>query len=82
VQSSYSSTGTVTLAAPAPAGGTLVYLWTNGSPAFVPVSVTVAAGSTGASFPVTTNYVTAPTQGTITAYLNGQSVTTTIEVTP
>jgi hypothetical protein len=31
---------------------------------------------------VTTNYVATPTQGTITAFYNGQSVTTTITVTP
>jgi YVTN family beta-propeller protein len=82
VQGSGPATGTVTLTTPAPSGGTVVYLWTGGSPAFVPVSVTVAAGYTTVTFPVTTNYVATPTQGTITAFYNGQSVTTTITVTP
>ncbi|HVV44525.1 MAG TPA: YncE family protein, partial [Bryobacteraceae bacterium] len=82
VQGSGPATGTVTLTTPAPSGGTVVYLWTGGSPAFVPVSVTVAAGYTTATFPVTTNYVATPTQGTITAFYNGQNVTTTITVTP
>lgn len=82
VQGSGPATGTVTLTTPAPLGGTPLYLWTNGSPAFVPVSVTVPAGSTTATFPVTTNYTATSIADTITAFLNGQSVTTTLTVTP
>jgi YVTN family beta-propeller protein len=74
------ATGTVTLNAPALTSPPTVYLWTNGSPAFVVPQVNVQ-GSTTATFPVWTNCVGTPAQGTITAYLNGQSVTTTIEVT-
>ncbi len=84
VPGSVSATGTVTLSKPVPAtgAGILVWLWTNGSPAFVPEAVTVPPGANSVTFPVTTNYVTTSTQGTITAYLNGQSVTATITVTP
>jgi YVTN family beta-propeller protein len=82
VGSGYTAIGTVTLSDPAPAGGILVYLWTNGSPAFVPASVTVAPGATSATFAVTTNYVAAPTQGTITAFYLGMIRTTTVTVIP
>lgn len=82
VQGPNPATGTVTLTTPAPTGGTVVCLWTTGSPAFVPVSVTVPAGSTTAAFPVTTNYTATPVADTITAFLNGQIATTTITVTP
>jgi hypothetical protein len=82
VRGSAPATGTVTLTTPAPLGGTVVYLWTAGSPAFVPISVTVPAGSTTAAFPVTTNYTDTTASDTITAFLNGVSKTTTITVTP
>jgi YVTN family beta-propeller protein len=75
-----SAVGTVTLSGPAPTGGTVVQLWTNGSPVFVPTSVAIPAGSTSATFAVTTSYVATTTQGTITAFLNGKSVTTTVTV--
>src|SRR5439155_9995714 len=45
-----SSTGTVTLTAAAPAGGTLVTLASSNAAATVPASVTVAAGATSATF--------------------------------
>ena len=48
------STGTVTLSAPAPAGGASVVLASDNSAAQVPASVTVVAGATAATFPVTT----------------------------
>jgi hypothetical protein len=76
------ATGTVTLSAAAPAGGLVVALWTNGSPAYVPSSVTVAAGSTTATFPLTTSAVTTATADTITAFYNGASTTTSVRVTP
>ena len=82
VATGLTATGTVTLSGPAPSGGTVIYLWTNGSPAFVPVSITIPAGAPTGTFPVTTNYVTTATQGTITAFYNGSSKTTTIAVTP
>jgi hypothetical protein len=75
-------TGTVTLNVAAPAGGIVVALWTTGAIAYVPDSVTVPAGSTTATFAVTTNYSTSAVQDTITAFYNGTSKTTPITVTP
>lgn len=56
------STGTVTLTGAAPAGGTAVIL-SSGNPqaAAVPAMVTVPAGATSATFPITTTAVTATT---------------------
>ncbi len=82
VATTLTATGTVTLSAPAPSGGSVIYLWTNGSPAFVPVSITIPAGANTGTFPVTTNWLSTATQGTITAFYNGFSKTTTITVTP
>jgi hypothetical protein len=54
------STGTVTLTSPAPAGGFLVSLSSdNSAAATVPPSVTVASGSTSATFAVSTSQVNA-----------------------
>src|SRR5262249_21081497 len=61
------STGTVTLSAAAPAGGAVVMLASNKPAATVPISVTVAAGATTATFTVHTTTVTAGTIATITA---------------
>ncbi|MBV8864640.1 MAG: hypothetical protein JO210_04490 [Acidobacteriaceae bacterium] len=77
-----SSTGTVTLNAAAPAGGIVVELWTTGTVAFVPDQVTIAAGSTTATFAVTTNYTTNTLKDTVTAFYNGASKTASITVTP
>jgi hypothetical protein len=82
VKGGVSATGTVTLGAPAPTGGFSVALWTNGNPAFVPSSITIAAGATTGTFSVTTLSVSSTLQGTITAFYNGASKTTTISVTP
>jgi uncharacterized protein (TIGR03790 family) len=57
------STGTITLSAPAPSGGTSFSLSARAG-VTVPPTVIVAAGATKASFPVTTAVVTA-SQGTI-----------------
>jgi hypothetical protein len=77
-----SATGTVTLNAPAPAGGLAIQLWTNGSPAFVPKKVTVSAGATKATFPITTVWTTTASKSTITAFYSGASKTTAFTVTP
>src|SRR5712664_3508510 len=60
------STGTVILNVAAPAGGTVVTLF-SGNPfvATVPVSVTVPAGATSGNFTVSTSSVTAPNWVTI-----------------
>ncbi|HEU0119537.1 MAG TPA: hypothetical protein VFQ91_03355 [Bryobacteraceae bacterium] len=67
VASGAASTGTVTLAAPAPAGGVLVNLSSGNATATVPASVTVAAGSSSASFPISTAPVSSATTIAITA---------------
>src|SRR5262245_9293753 len=67
------STGTVTLSAAAPAGGAVVMLASNKPAATVPISVTVAAGATTATFTVHTTTVTAGTIAMITATYDGIS---------
>jgi hypothetical protein len=65
-----SATGTVVLVDPAPAGGAVVTLSSsNPAAATVPPSVTVAAGSSSATFTVTTSPVTVTSGITITAVL-------------
>ncbi len=77
-----SSTGTVTLSA-APSGGATVSLTSSDpSVASVPSSVTVNAGSTSATFPVTTSTVTTQTSVTITASYNNSSASATLTVNP
>lgn len=72
--------GTVTLNAPAPAGGAVVTLSSaNSSLVSVPGSVTVAAGSATATFAVTTGGISATTQVVVTGtYLVSQSCTETL----
>ncbi len=77
-----SSTGTVTLAGPAPAGGISVSLQSNSSAATVAASVNVAANATSATFPVTTLAVASSTPVTITASYNNVNVTATLTVNP
>jgi subtilisin family serine protease len=77
-----SSTGTVTLSAPAPNGGAVVYLSSSASAATVPTSVTVAAGATNATFTANTSAVTASTSVTITASYAGSHQTATLNVAP
>ena len=64
-----SSTGTVTLNAPAPSGGATVQI-SPMSPATAPATVTVPAGSTTATFTVGTTSVSTTTQAKIWAVLN------------
>jgi hypothetical protein len=63
-----SSTGTVALAGPAPAGGGVISLL-NGNPsvATVPATVTIPEGQTSAAFTVTTTSVAATTYVSINA---------------
>ncbi len=82
VTSGATSTGTVTLNAPAPAGGTTVQLASNNtSAATVPGTVTVAASSSTATFTVNTSTVSSATSVTITATLTGLA-TATLTVNP
>ena len=78
-----SSTGTVTLSGPAPAGDAQVLLSSsNTAVASVPSSVTVPAGATSATFTVTTSTVAASTSVTISASYGGVSKTAALTVTP
>ena len=75
-----SSTGTVTLSGPAPTGGRVVDLASNLASATVPASVTVVAGATTATFPVTTTPITTNAIATLSATNNGVTVTTSLTV--
>jgi hypothetical protein len=73
------ATGTVFFSAPSPAGGMTVTLATsNPGVATAPGVVTVPAGQTSATFPVTTFAVSTTTSATITAFLD---TTTTAAIT-
>lgn len=74
-------TGTVTLSAPAPAGGAVITLSSSSSAANVPGTVTVLAGSTSASFAISTQSVRSSTNVTISASYGGSAASTTLTVT-
>ena len=76
------STGTVTLSGGAPPTGMTVQLSSNRTTvATVPSSVTVAAGATGATFPVTTNRVRSTTNVTISGTSAGVTKSAVLTVT-
>ena len=75
-----SSTGTVTLTGPAPAGGAQVFLSSNNGAASVPSSVIVPAGASSASFTVSTSIVLISTSATISASYNGTTRAATLGV--
>jgi hypothetical protein len=78
-----SSTGTVTLSGPAPAGGAIVALSSgNTTVASVPPSVTVAAGATTATFTVSTTAVAGSTTVTISATYGSATRSALLTVTP
>src|SRR3569833_2612477 len=74
--------GSVTLNGPAPAGGVVVSLWTSGTPAFVPSSVTIAGGTTSSGIKITTVATSAAAQPVITAFYNGVRKTAALIVKP
>jgi hypothetical protein len=76
-----SSTGTVTLNGPAPAGGWKVRLSSSSSSVKTSDFVTVAAGSKTATFPISTSAVASNVSVTITAKLNFFSKTAQLSVT-
>ena len=79
VYSANTSTGTIQLTQPAPAGGAIVTLLSgNTALATVPSTVTVPAGATSVGFPITTAWVGANTNVTITASMDGVSRPTTL----
>jgi hypothetical protein len=75
-----SSTGTVTLSGPAPAGGALITLASDNGAASVPSTVTVPAGATSATFTVSTSVVLLATSATVSASFNGATQTSTLSI--
>jgi trimeric autotransporter adhesin len=73
-------TGTATLTQAAPAGGAAVALSAT-DPATVPANVTVPAGTTSATFSVTTRVVGGPLTATITGTYGGVTKSATVAVT-
>jgi len=77
------STGKVSLSGAAPAGGSVVGLVSNSSFIIVPSTVTVSAGATSATFPITTNgFVLSSTAVVITATLGNSTQQATLTLTP
>lgn len=76
------STGKVTLSGKAPVGGLVVPLTNTNPAASVPSSVTVPAGATYATFPVTAPAVTAIQTGTVTASFGGITKSVILKVRP
>jgi len=76
------TTGTVTLGSPAPAGGTLVNLTTNSPFISVPPSVTVAGGATTALFSISVTSVSGTTPATISATEGSTSMTAALTIAP
>ena len=76
------TTGTVFLTTPAPAGGVAVALTSDSSLVEVPASVTVGAGSVSASFNLPTHPVTAPVAVNLTATSGGVLQSARLRVVP
>jgi hypothetical protein len=81
VRGGSTSVGTVTLSSAAPSGGVVVTLSDNSPYASVPASVTVASGSTSATFTITTSRVYNPRTVTISASYGGVSKSATLKIT-
>ena len=75
-------TGTVTLAANAPAGGVKVTLASDNAAAVVPASVTVPFGQSSATFSIVTTAVAALVTANVTATLNHGSVSVALTILP
>jgi DNA-binding beta-propeller fold protein YncE len=77
------TTATVTLNQPAPAGGAVITLSaTDPKVAKIPATMTVAAGQLSVSFPVQGNGVSIATTITLTAQYNGGTATASLTVAP
>jgi hypothetical protein len=74
--------GTVTLSAPAPAGGLVVSLGETFASASVPASLAIPAGATSRTFKVTTAAVGVPEAGTVSATLGATTLTAPLTVRP
>ena len=77
-----SAVGTVSLSGPAPVGGILVELASTHGSAAVPSTVLVPAGSSVATFPITTTRVQVDTTATISAISNLDTRTAVLTVRP
>lgn len=77
------ATGTISLDAPADAGGVVVNLASDKAAATVPAAVTVPQGQTSVSFTINTSVVSMLTTATLSAsYSGGTPATTTLIVLP
>src|SRR2546425_6224903 len=76
------STVTVSLTAPAPAGGATIALGSDKASATVPANVIVSAGASTATFPIATTPVAAPVTATISASYAGITKTTAVTINP
>jgi hypothetical protein len=82
IASEESAIGTVTIAQPAPPGGTLVTISHNGQVFLnVPANVTIPAGGTTATFPISTTNVTVSGTFQISATSGGVTLSTELTVT-
>ena len=82
VKGGVSSQGTVTLSAPAPAGGAVVTLASNKNAARVPSNVTILKGAMSSTFTVKTKIVLGRKIVTISASYSGVTKTAKLTVTP
>jgi uncharacterized protein (TIGR03437 family) len=78
ISSGSSSTCTVTLSQAAPSGGTTISLSDSSTALTEPSSIAVAAGSTTGTFTATAGSLTANQTATITASLNGSSLSNSL----
>jgi hypothetical protein len=82
VRGGTSTTGTVSLTGPAPAGGAVVTLTASSSAVTVPASVTIAAGSTSATFTINTSAVGATFTRQVSATYDGTTRSANVTLTP
>jgi hypothetical protein len=75
-------TGTVTLSAPAPAGGAVVTLSETLASGSVPATLTIPAGATSKTFKVTTTARADSEAGTVSAAYGGTTLTKSLTVRP
>jgi uncharacterized repeat protein (TIGR03803 family) len=82
IHSGQTSTGTVTLSAPAPTGGKVITVGANSFQLTIPLSVTVPAGAKTAAFSIKALQVGAAETVRIYASIAGQGVRTTLKLLP
>jgi len=75
------STGTIRISGPAPAGGIVITLASNSTSATVPATVTIPAGQNSVAFTITTAKVTSKTIVQISASLGAMSQTQNLTIT-